>query len=95
MRPLARLMIISKKLPASNILRGLTSFQTSGKTFFRLGLGRDAVRSAEDAFIVLREGRSAAFIEGAPNVEGPSAGILSSLRFGATGPVQRPDISSP
>ena len=89
MRPLARLMIISKKLPASNILRGLTSFQTSGKTFFRLGLGRDAVRSAEDAFIVLREGRSAAFIEGAPNVEGPSAGISSSLRLGATGRVQR------
>ncbi len=41
---------------------GRMSFQTSGRTFLSLGLGREAVRSAVWARPVLREGRSAALM---------------------------------
>src|SRR5579871_6827618 len=55
-------MIINRKLPLRSRRRGLTSFQTSGRTFFSWGLGRDLVRSDAIARPVPREGRSAAFI---------------------------------
>src|SRR5271168_2888047 len=57
-RPLARLMIISRKLPPSNMRRGLISAQTSGSTFLSLGLGREAVNSAAVALPVPRGVRS-------------------------------------
>src|SRR5712692_1186558 len=63
-------MMISRKLPRRSQRRGLTSFQTSGMTFFSFGLGRFAVRSAAAALPTLREGRSAAFIP-PPNLDGP------------------------
>src|SRR5713101_2213938 len=69
-KPLARLMIISRKLPPRSRRRGLTSFHTSGRTFFSLGLGRAAVRSAAVARPVPREGRSADFIP-PPKLDGP------------------------
>src|SRR5258708_3974905 len=68
--PLARLTIISRKLPPSRRRRGLTSFQISGRTFLSLGLGRLAVRSAEVARPVPREGRSADFMP-PPKLDGP------------------------
>ena len=40
------------------------------------GFGREAVSSAEVALPTFREGRSAAFIPGAPKLEGLIAGIL-------------------
>src|SRR5271168_5490147 len=63
-------MIIRKKLPRISQRRGLTSFQTSGSTFFSGGLGRDAVRPAVVALPTPREGRSADFIP-PPNLDGP------------------------
>src|ERR1700691_2574512 len=68
-RPLARLMIISTKLPPSSIRRGLTSAQTSGNTFLSFGLGRDAVKSAAVAFPVQRGVRSALDIPLPPKPE--------------------------
>src|ERR1700751_4130494 len=65
-----RLMMMRKKLPRRSQRRGLTSFHTSGITFFSFGLGRFAVRSAVAALPTLREGRSAAFIP-PPNLDGP------------------------
>ena len=57
-RPLARLMIMSRKLLLSSTRRGFTSFQISGHTFFRLGLGREAVSAEVVALPTPREGRS-------------------------------------
>src|ERR1700722_11900244 len=66
----SRLMIISRKLPSRSQRRGLTSFQTSGMTFFNFGFGRDLLRSAVVDLPTPREGRSAAFIP-PPNLDGP------------------------
>src|SRR6266702_6983937 len=86
-KPLARLIIIKRKLPPRSRRRGLTSFQTSGRTFYSLGLGRAAVRSATVARPVPREGRSADFIPGEPKLEWPKEDILVEVypfgRFGA------------
>src|SRR5216683_1654229 len=86
-KPLARLIIINRKLPPRSRRRGLTSFHTSGRTFFSLGLGRAAVRSAAVARPVPREGRSADFIPGEPKLEWPKEDILVEVypfgRFGA------------
>src|SRR5882757_4576087 len=65
-----RLMMMRKKLPRRSQRRGLTSFHTSGITFFSFGLGRFALRSAVADLPTLREGRSAAFIP-PPNLDGP------------------------
>jgi hypothetical protein len=73
------LTIIKRKLPASSQRRGLISFQTSGSTFFSLGFGREALRSADADRAVPREGRSADFIPGAPKLEGPIEGILVAV----------------
>lgn len=75
MRPLARLTIMSKKLPASSQRRGRTSFQTSGRTFLRGGLGREEVRSAVVALPVPRMGRSADFIP-VPKLDAPKEGDI-------------------
>src|SRR5882757_189153 len=76
-KPLARLIIINRKLPPRSRRRGFMSFQTSGRTFFSLGLGRAAVRSAVVARPVPREGRSADFIPGAPKLEEPKEEDIS------------------
>jgi hypothetical protein len=75
-KPLARFIIINKKLPPRSKRRGLTSFQISGSTFFSFGLGRAAVRSAAVARPVPREGRSADFIPGVPKLEWPKEDIF-------------------
>src|SRR5947209_2462515 len=69
-------MMMRKKLPRRSQRRGLTSFQTSGITFFSFGLGRFAERSAEVALPILREGRSAAFMP-PPNLDGPKEEDIS------------------
>jgi hypothetical protein len=81
-RPLARFTIINKKLALNNKRRGLISFQISGRIFLSFGFGREALSSADVALPVFREGLSAAFIPGAPKLEGPIECILvSSLRL--------------
>jgi hypothetical protein len=72
-------MIISRKLPASSHRRGFINFHISGRTFLSFGFGREALRSADVARAVPREGRSADFIPGAPKLEGPIEGILSAV----------------
>src|SRR5579871_663636 len=72
-----RFTTISRKLTPISPRRGRISAHTSGSTFFKGGLGRFAVRSAEIALPVPRPGLSAACIPlPAPN---PGA-ISSSLR---------------
>jgi len=78
-KPLARFIIINKKLATRSVRRGLMSLQISGRTFFRFGLGRDAVRSAAIARPVPREGRSAAFIPGVPKLEWPKEDMFSEV----------------
>src|ERR1700685_3374566 len=75
-KPLARFTTINRKLPPRRRRRGLTNFQTSGRTFFSLGLGRAAVRSAVVARPVPREGRSADFMPGVPKLEWPKEDIV-------------------
>src|SRR3979409_1306612 len=69
-------MMMGRKLPRRSQRRGLTSFQTSGMTFFSFGLGRFAVRSAAVDLPTLREGRSAAFMP-PPNLDGPKEEDIS------------------
>ena len=78
-KPLARFIIINKKLPAKSTRRGFMSCQISGRTFFRFGLGREAVRSAAMARPVPRDGRSAAFIPEVPKLEWPKEDMLSEV----------------
>src|SRR5215469_16270527 len=73
-RPLKRLTIIRRKLPARSRRRGLMSFQISGMTFLRSGLGRPAVSCALAAELA-REGRSTAFIP-PPTRDGPKDDIV-------------------
>ena len=54
----SRFTSIRQKLPASSPIRGFTSFQTSGITFFSFGFGRAAVSAAVVALPVPRTGRS-------------------------------------
>src|ERR1700736_2179853 len=75
-RLLSRLTMISRKLPRRSQRRGLTSFHTSGRTFFSFGLGRFAVRSAVVALPRPREGRSADFMP-PPNLDGPKEEDIS------------------
>src|SRR5882757_9642603 len=76
--------MMSRKLPRRSQRRGLTSFHTSGMTFFSFGLGRFAVRSAAVALPTLREGRSAAFMP-PPNLDGPKEEDICLCQFYAEG----------
>ncbi len=88
-KPLARLMTISRKLPPRSRRRGFIGFHISGSTRCRFGFCL-----AGSSERLPRDGRSAAFIPGAPKLEGPIEGILLAV-YAFPGPWARGvDVSS-